>query len=227
MEWNQNVLMAMLAVVMVIALIALAYAFTLYRSVRREDAGNSTMKDVKTPAIVVEEGTLNIESAPEKVEDKITLEDVETITNYGTIKANTDVEVVDIYNEGLIEVGKDYTVTYSGEFEQKNGGNYKNDVRPATPVVVDTTKVMSTWSAYKAALEANPIANDYDGTYESVAKHINNNASNQQYNAYKFYAALNAWRVESGLASKEYSEIIAWDLREFEIRSGQSLGLTE
>ena len=46
MEWNQNVLMAMLAVVMVIALIALAYAFTLYRSVRREDAGNSTMKEL-------------------------------------------------------------------------------------------------------------------------------------------------------------------------------------
>lgn len=46
MEWNQNVLMAMLAVVMIIALIALAYAFTLYRSVRREDAGNSTMKEL-------------------------------------------------------------------------------------------------------------------------------------------------------------------------------------
>ena len=46
MEWNQNVLMAMLAIVMVIALIALAYAFTLYRSVRREDAGNSTMKEL-------------------------------------------------------------------------------------------------------------------------------------------------------------------------------------
>ena len=46
MDWNQNVLMAMLAVVMIIALIALAYAFTLYRSVRREDAGNSTMKEL-------------------------------------------------------------------------------------------------------------------------------------------------------------------------------------
>ena len=189
--------------------------------------GNSTMKDVKTPTIVVEEGTLNIESAPEKVENKITLEDVKTITNHGTIKANTDVEVVDIYNEGLIKVGKDYTVTYSGEFKQQNGGTYENDVRPVTPVVVDTTEVMNTWSTYKAALEANAIANNYDGTYASVAKHINENADNQQYNAYKFYAALNAWRVEIGLTSKEYTEITAFDLREFEIRSGQSLGLKE
>ena len=46
MEWNQNVLMAMLAIVMVIALIALAYAFTLYRSVRREDDGNRKMKEL-------------------------------------------------------------------------------------------------------------------------------------------------------------------------------------
>ena len=189
--------------------------------------GNSTMKDVKTPTIVVEEGTLNIESAPEKVENKITLEDVKTITNHGTIKANTDVEVVDIYNEGLIKVGKDYTVTYSGEFKQQNGGTYENDVRPVTPVVVDTTEVMNTWSTYKAALEANAIANNYDGTYASVAKHINENADNQQYNAYKFYAALNAWRVEIGLTSKEYTEITAFDLREFEIRSGQSLSLKE
>jgi len=46
MEWNQHVLMILLTAVMLVSLLALCYAFTLYRSVRKEDAGNRTMQEL-------------------------------------------------------------------------------------------------------------------------------------------------------------------------------------
>ena len=186
--------------------------------------GNSTMKDVKTPTIVVEEGTLNIESAPEKVEDKITLEDVKTITNYGTIKANTDVEVGDIYNEGLISVGEDYTVTYSGKFDQKNGGHYENAVEPANPAETEEAQaVKKAWEAF----HGDATWSQYT-TYTKFIEEFNKLTdfdSHPEWLATPFFNALNDWLTANGYDAVEEGQLTKTDLVAFENGAKIDLGL--
>lgn len=192
--------------------------------------GDNTTTDVNTPAITVKDGTLTIESVEVEKVGKTTLKDVEAINNYGTIYANTNVEVEDIYNEGLISVGEDYTVTYSGNFKQENGGHYENDVRPATVYTPDAEalsgaveKVMAAWTTF---------SNNYKGTktYAEVAKAINGYASTDAPNTEAFVNALNAW-LEIYYGNDDHNvtkaTLTADVLILFENQSSERLGLTK
>ena len=193
--------------------------------------GDNTTTDVNTPAITVKDGTLTIESVEVEKIGKTTLKDVEAINNYGTIYANTNVEVEDIYNEGFISVGEDYTVTYSGNFKQENGGHYENDVRPATVYTPDagalskaTTEVMSSWQKVYDNLGATPK------TYEAVASLIQGYDGKSSPNTDAFIEDLNAW-LEIYYGNDDHNvtkaTLTADVLILFENQSSERLGLTK
>lgn len=193
--------------------------------------GDNTTTDVNTSVITVKEGTLTIESVEVEKVGKTTLKDVEAIINYGTIYANTNVEVEDIYNEGLISVGEDYTVTYSGNFKQENGGHYENDVRPATVYTPDaealskaTTEVMGSWQKVYDNL------GDIPKTYEDVASLINSYDGKSSPNTDAFIEDLNAW-LEIYYGNDDHNvtkaTLTADVLILFENQSSERLGLTK
>ena len=193
--------------------------------------GENTMTDVKTPTIEVVKGsTLNIESAPEKAEDKITLTDVEAIDNYGTIYANTDVEVEDIYNEGYIEVGNKYYVEYSGEFKQKNGGYYKNDVHPAgKPAPTEDPLVKAVADAWTPLFEGLMSGYGQDGkvTYDEMLSNMKQFGNDEGQVA--FLQALNEWGKANSVSYTNVTKdtLTKEFLKTFEEKSGYSLGLAD
>ena len=184
--------------------------------------GDNTTTEVKTTTITVKAGKLTIESTAEKDEDKW-LEDVETITNYGTITFNTNGEVKDVYNYKQINVNAPYTVTYSS-LEQQNPaggtGNFSGNLKPATVYTPDETELTAATKAVQDAWSDLNFTSVSDKTLAGFAKYVRDNASSG--NSPKtdaFIAALNKWfEVYYGDNSHNVSKdtLEEQDLRDFE-----------
>lgn len=205
-------------------------------------SGTSTITDVDVVGDITTkaDAILNVES--DNTPAKYTF-DLVNINNYGTLNANTWMNVQVVNNEvtGTINVASGYSIVYNvhGEAGYKQDGTahgsiVEKGVTPgytpdATELATAETTVMSTWNTFFTVYGGTP---SNQKTYGAVATYINNLANSDSPNTDAFISALNEW-LEVYYGNSEHNvtkgTITADDLLFFESNStdNERFGLTK